>query len=53
MAIQIDYTVPDISGGVGDRIAVIEGALVVPPAKGLGNQSVQRSGVLTPEGRLV
>ena len=53
MAIQIDYTVPDISGGVGDRIALIEGALVVPPAKGLGNQSVQRSGVLTPEGKLV
>ena len=53
MAIQIDYTVPDISGGVGDRIALIEGALVVPPAKGLGNQSVQKSGVLTPEGRLV
>lgn len=53
MAIQIDYTVPDISGGVGDRIALIDGALVVPPAKGLGNQSVQRSGVLTPEGKLV
>jgi len=53
MAIQFDYTVPDISGGVGDRIALIEGAIVVPPAKGLGNQSVQRSGVLTPDGRLV
>ena len=53
MAIQFDYTVPDISGGVGDRIALVEGAIVVPPAKGLGNQSVQRSGVLTPDGRLV
>lgn len=53
MAIQIDYTVPDISGGVGDHITLVEGALVVPPAKGLGNQSVQRSGVLTSDGTLV
>lgn len=53
MAIQIDYRVPEISGGVSDRLPLIEGAIVVPPAKGLGNQSVQRSGVLMPDGRLV
>ncbi len=44
---------PEIAGGVSGRIARVEGALVVPPAKGLGNQSVQRSGVLWPDGRLV
>ena len=43
---------PDISGGVGDHIACIDNAIVVPPAKGLGNQSVQKSGVLHPDGRL-
>lgn len=53
MAISIEFTVPEISGGLGDDIRLVEGALVVPPAKGLGNQSVQKSGVLTPEGRLV
>lgn len=53
MVISIEFTAPDISGGVGQHISCIEGALVVPPAKGLGNQSVQKSGVLTPEGKLV
>ncbi|NAZ35580.1 DUF563 domain-containing protein [Rubellimicrobium sp. CFH 75288] len=43
---------PEIAGGLGP-IAVVEDALVVPPAKGLGNQSVQRSGVLRPDGSLV
>ncbi|GGL57670.1 glycosyltransferase family 61 protein [Wenxinia marina] len=46
-------TVPDLSGSIADRIDLIEGAFVVPPAKGLGNRSVQRSGVLTPDGALV
>lgn len=47
------FTVPDISGGVARHITLIEGGIVVPPAKGLGNQSVQKSGVLTPSGELV
>ena len=42
---------PDLSRPL--RIAEVEGGLVVPPAKGLGNQSVQRSGVLRPDGTLV
>lgn len=41
---------PDLSGPIGADIAEVAGAIVVPPAKGLGNQSVQRSGVLTPDG---
>jgi capsular polysaccharide biosynthesis protein len=47
------FSVPDIAAGLGDRITLVEGAIVVPPAKGLGNQSVQRSGVLTADGAFV
>jgi len=45
-------TVPEIAQGLGP-IPLIQGAIVVPPAKGLGNQSIQRSGVLRPDGGLV
>lgn len=44
--------VPEIGGGLGPIPLVLD-AVVVPPAKGLGNQSVQRSGVLRPDGGLV
>lgn len=44
---------PDLSSPIGDRIACIDNAIVVPPAKGLGNQSVQKSGVLRPDGTVV
>ena len=47
------FGVPDISGGVSDHITVLDDAIVVPPAKGLGNQSVQKSGVLTADGAFV
>ncbi len=47
------FAVPDISGGVANHITVVDGGIVVPPAKGLGNQSVQKSGVLLPDGSLV
>lgn len=47
------FSAPEIADGIADRIALVEGGIVVPPAKGLGNQSVQRSGVLWPDGRLV
>lgn len=49
---QEPLSVPDIAGGL-PPIRLVEGAIVVPPAKGLGNQSVQRSGVLFPDGSLV
>ncbi|SHI87118.1 glycosyltransferase 61 family protein [Wenxinia saemankumensis] len=48
-----DLAPPDLTRSIADRIALIEGGIVVPPAKGLGNQSVQRSGVLRPDGTLV
>ena len=44
---------PDLSGSIADRIDRVENAIVVPPEKGLGNHSVQRSGVLRPEGSFV
>jgi len=53
MMLDAVFGVPDISGGVGDHITILDGGIVVPPAKGLGNQSVQKSGVLTPDGALV
>lgn len=53
MSTAMEFVVPDIAGGVGDHITLVENGLVVPPAKGLGNQSVQKSGVLTAEGDLV
>ncbi|WP_213547286.1 glycosyltransferase family 61 protein [Vannielia litorea] len=53
MADPFPFTVPDISGSIADEITELEGAYVVPPAKGLGNQSVQRSGVLDASGALV
>ncbi|MBM2576475.1 DUF563 domain-containing protein [Jannaschia sp. Os4] len=46
-----DLAPPDLSKPL--RIAEVEGGYVVPPAKGLGNQSVQKSGVLDADGRLV
>lgn len=51
--IDTGFQAPDISGGVADHITYLEGGIVVPPAKGLGNQSIQKSGVLTPDGALV
>ncbi len=50
--IQDSLSVPEIGAGL-PPVRLVEGALVVPPAKGLGNQSVQRSGVLFPDGALV
>lgn len=50
---QTDLTPPDISGGMGNEIALIERAIVVPPPKDGTNRSVQQSGVLTPDGKLV
>jgi hypothetical protein len=50
---EIVYEAPDISGGVADHITLVENAIVVPPAKGLGNQSIQKSGVLTATSELV
>jgi len=47
------FGVPEITGGVSGHVTVVEGGIVVPPAKGLGNQSVQKSGVLTADGTLV
>lgn len=47
------FTVPDISGSIAREITLVEDAVVVPPAKGLGNQSVQKSGVLAADGTLV
>jgi hypothetical protein len=44
---------PDLSHPIAANIARLDGAIVVPPAKGLGNQSVQRSGVLDANGTLV
>lgn len=46
-------TAPELSLPISDRIACIDNAVVVPPAKGLGNQSVQKSGVLRPDGSVV
>lgn len=46
-------TAPDVTHSIADNITFLEGAIVVPPAKGLGNQSVQKSGVLTATGDLV
>lgn len=43
-------TPPDLSAPLAARVVEVEGGIVVPPAKGLGNQSVQRSGVLRPDG---
>jgi len=51
--IDTGFQTPDIAGGVGRHITYLEGAIVVPPAKGLGNQSVQKSGVLLADGALV
>lgn len=53
MAEPLPFTVPDISGSIADQITELEGAFVVPPQKGLGNQSVQKSGVLDASGALV
>lgn len=50
---KIRIEVPDVSGGMGDTITMVEGAIVVPPPKDNVNRSVQRSGVLTPDGRFV
>ena len=47
------FTAPRLDRPIRDRIALVEGGIVVPPAKGLGNQSVQRSGVLRPDGTVV
>lgn len=47
------FSAPDITGSIKDHITLVEGGIVVPPAKGLGNQSVQKSGVLLPNGDLV
>ncbi|SDE04803.1 glycosyltransferase 61 family protein [Limimaricola pyoseonensis] len=44
---------PDLSAPLSGRIATVTGALVVPPPKGSGNRTVQRSGVLGPDGRYV
>lgn len=50
---ESELSPPDLTGPISDRIVEVEGAIVVPPAKGLPNQSVQRSGVLRPDGTLV
>ncbi|WP_373353462.1 DUF563 domain-containing protein [Pseudoroseicyclus sp. CXY001] len=50
MAETNPFTVPDISGSIAAHITELERAYVVPPQKGLPNQSVQRSGVLTADG---
>ncbi|NCO85270.1 MAG: glycosyltransferase family 61 protein [Rhodobacterales bacterium] len=47
------FAAPDISGPIAAHITRLQGAIVVPPAKGLGNQSVQKSGVLTADGEYV
>ncbi len=44
---------PDLNERIADKIDHLERAIVVPPAKGLGNQSVQKSGVLTADGEHV
>lgn len=44
---------PDLGSSIADRMERVEGATVVPPEKGLGNQSVQKSGVLRPDGSFV
>lgn len=41
---------PDVTGSILGKIDFLEGAIVVPPEKGLQNQSVQRSGVLAADG---
>lgn len=46
-------TAPLLDGSIAGKIAVIENAIVVPPAKGLGNQAIQKSGVLRPDGSIV
>lgn len=53
MAHTLPFEAPDISGSIAEHITILERAIVIPPAKGLGNQSVQRSGVLTADGALV
>lgn len=47
------FSAPDITGPIAAHVTHLQGALVVPPAKGLGNQSVQKSGVLTATGDYV
>jgi hypothetical protein len=44
---------PDLSQSIADRIDQVVRAIVVPPAKGLPNRPVQRSGVLRPDGTFV
>lgn len=53
MDAQTGLAPPDLSAGMGDEITLINRAIVVPPPKGDVNRSVQKSGVLTPDGALV
>ena len=53
MAHDYPFNAPDLTGPIGQHITYLHGAIVIPPAKGLGNQSVQKSGVLTAEGEVV
>ena len=41
---------PNLNTSIADRIIALDDAIVVPPEKGVGNQSVQKSGVLTSAG---
>ena len=53
MAHDYPFGAPDLTGPIGAHITFLDNAIVVPPAKGLGNQSVQKSGVLTADGEIV
>ena len=53
MAHDYPFNAPDLTGPIGQHITYLHGAIVIPPAKGLGNQSVQKSGVLTADGEVV
>ena len=48
-----NFVVPSLEASIGEHIDCIEGAIVVPPLKDDKNRSVQRSGVLYPDGRMV